>query len=190
MLTHSEAFWLQLTTLFAVFISPVIAVIITIWYQNREGKRRAKMALFMDLISFRDYLPLTWQYVVALNRIDVIFHKQPEILRLWHEYYDLTLPEQIGTVPAQLKEKSIALISAIAKHLGYRNIDQIFLQRYYQPKGHVQQFVNDFELKQELLRVLKSTETLFVLGKYEETSLEKDFKDGKIDRKKLNEGIN
>ena len=47
--------------------------------------------------------------------------------------------------------------------------------------------MNDFDIKTELLRVLKSTETLLVLGKYEETPLEKDLKEGKIKGKKLNE---
>jgi hypothetical protein len=185
MLSADQAFWLQFTTICVVLLSPIIAVLITLWHQNRQTKRNAKMQLFMDLVSFRDHVPFTWQYVVALNRIDVVFHKQEDILRIWHEYYDLILQPQTEIVKGQVKEKTVALISEIAKHLGYHNIDQIFLQRYYQPKGHFDEFVNNYEIRTELLRVLKSTEVLFLLGKYEETPFERDLKAGLVDRKKL-----
>jgi len=187
MLTHGEALTLQVITLLAVFLSPIMAVVITLWSQKRNAKRNAQMNLFMDLVSFRDHVPFPWQYSVALNRIDVVFHKQETILLRWHEYYDSLQHELKGNALVYSNEKKVALISEIAKHLGYRNIDQIFLQRYYQSKGSFDDFVNDAEIRKEFLRVLKSTETLFVLGKYEESPLEKDFKDGKIERKKLSE---
>jgi Family of unknown function (DUF6680) len=153
-----------------LFLSPIIAVLLTIWYQNRQSRRFAKMNLFIDLVSFRHHIPLPWQYTVALNRIDVIFHKQNDIRHLWHEYYDLICKDQILDVPDRVNEKKIALISRIANHLGYNNIDQIFLQRYYQTKGSYDQIVGDNELKTELLRVLKSTDTLFLLNnKIDET---------------------
>lgn len=156
--------------LIVLFCSPLIAVILSIWYQNRQTRRGAKMGLFIDLISFRHHIPLPWQYTVALNRIDVIFHKQPRIRQLWHEYYELTCKELKGDFLERVEEKKIALISEIAKHLGYKNIDQIFLQRYYQTKGSYDQILNDAEIRAELLRVLKSTDTLFLINnKIDET---------------------
>lgn len=120
------------------------------------------MELFLDLVSFRDYIPLPWQYTVALNRIDVVFHRQSHICQLWHEYYELTDGFQTEERVKRVREKKIALISAIAKHLGYKNIDQIFLQRYYQTQLHLDQYVSDVEMRKEVLRVLKSTETLYI----------------------------
>jgi hypothetical protein len=147
MLTHSEAFWLQFSTIVVAVISPIIAVVITIWYQNRSAKRNAQMNLFMDLVSFRDYLHLPWQYFVALNRIDVVFHREDKIRQLWHEYYDLIQQPQTDHIVNLVQEKRVSLISQIAKHLGYHNIDQIFLQRYYQPMGNVNQYTTDWDLK-------------------------------------------
>ena len=89
----------------AAIVSPIAAVLITVWYQNREARRKAQMALFLDLVSFRDYIPLPWQYTIALNRIDVIFHKQNVIRQLWHEYYDLIGEEQKGQIVERVKEK-------------------------------------------------------------------------------------
>jgi hypothetical protein len=174
-------------TFIAALISPITAVIITIWYQSRHTKRMAKMSLFLDLVSFRDYIPLPWQYVVALNRVDVIFHKQPNICHLWHEYYDLLAQDQKEPVSTRVKEKKVALISAMAKHLGYKNIDQIFLQRYYLTQGYIDSLLLDDEIKRELLRVLKSTETLYLLGKYKDDPYAKDIAEGKTVGYKLSE---
>ncbi|HTD93774.1 MAG TPA: DUF6680 family protein [Chitinophagaceae bacterium] len=171
----------------AALVSPIIAIGLTIWYQNRQARRTAKMNLFNDLVSFRNYIPLPWQYTVALNRIDIVFHKQAKIRQLWHEYYDLIELEQIEPTLGKVKEKKIALISEMAKHLGYKNIDQIFLQRYYQTQGHFDQFVSDVEIRKEMVRVLKSTETLYILGKYPEDSYSKDIADGTIKGVKLSE---
>lgn len=147
MLSHSEAFWLQFTTIAVALISPIVAVILTIWYQAREAKYRAKLNIFMDLVSFRHHVPVPWQFFVALNRIDVVFHKQEAICHLYHEYYDLTLRDLTGVDGVLLNEKKVALITEMARHLGYNQIDQIYLQRYYQPKGGYDDYLGDIELK-------------------------------------------
>lgn len=148
MLTNNQAFWLQFSTVIVAFISPVIAVIITIWYQNRQSHRNAQMQILIEILSFRDYVPLPWSYVAALNRIDIVFHKQKDICHKWHEYYELTDQEQVGNVPKLLKEKKVSLISAIAQHLGYKGVDQIFLQRYYQTQSSADQYLKDLHLQE------------------------------------------
>jgi hypothetical protein len=163
MLTHQEAFWLQ----FAIVLSPVIAVIITIWFQKRQSKKGAKMRLFMELISTRDQLPIDYNYVLALNRIDVVFHEQKNILKLWHEYYDLLSMPVSDNITQQAAHKRIEMFSAMANHLGYGSLQQIELQKYYQPKGHYNYYLQTAEIQQELLRVLKNTETLYFLAKTE-----------------------
>ena len=149
----------KLITIIAIIIGPVISVIITIWYQNRETKRTAQLNLFMDLISFREYTPIPWQFFVALNRIDVVFHKNKSICQAWHEYFDLLCQVQTELVAKQGQEKRTLLMTLIGKHLGY-NFDQIYLQRYYQPIGNYQAFVDDSEIRAEFLRVLKNTESV------------------------------
>lgn len=148
MLTHSEALWLQITTAIVALVGPIIAVVITILYQNRAAKQEAKMQIFMDLVSFRHHNPAPWQFVVALNRIDVVFHKEEEVCRLWHKYYDLTRLESSPSVSEQMAETRTELISAIAKSLGYKNIDQIYLNRYYQTVGSYEDYLGDVQLKQ------------------------------------------
>lgn len=136
---HKRRFWYR----FALDST----IIITIWYQRRQSKIAAKMNVFMDLVSFRNHVPLPWQFVVALNRIDIVFHSEEAIRRLWHEYYDLIIVEQTDVVVGQVKEKKVALISAIAHHLDYKGIDQIYLQRYYQTQGSYDDYLGDVQLK-------------------------------------------
>ena len=147
-------------TITAIIIGPVISVIITIWYQSRETKRTAQLNLYMDLISFREYTPIPWQFFVALNRIDVVFHENKSICKAWHEYFDLLCQEQTEIVSKQGHEKRIELMTLIGKHLGYNNIEQIYLQRYYQPIGNYQSSLDDSEIKSEFLRVLKNTQSI------------------------------
>jgi hypothetical protein len=37
----------------AVVIGPVIAVCITLWYQNRQDKRKSKMSTFINIMAYR-----------------------------------------------------------------------------------------------------------------------------------------
>jgi hypothetical protein len=147
MLTNSEAFWLQFTTVVGTITAPIIAVLITIWYQKRQSKTDAKVRLFMDLVSFRNHYPVPWQFSVALNRIDVVYHKEESICRLYHEYYDIASRDLSENEVLLLNEKKIALITAMARHLGYNQIDQIYLQRYYQAKGVYDDYLDDVQLK-------------------------------------------
>lgn len=150
MLTNAEAFWLQFTTVCGTVTAPIIAVLITIWYQRRQANIDAKTSIFMDLVSFRYYQPIPWQFSVALNRIDVVYHKEESICRLYHEYYDLInrdLSQAVESDWTRIDEKKVALITAMARHLGYNQIDQIYLQRYYQPKGVYDDYLGDVQLK-------------------------------------------
>ena len=150
MLTHSEALWLQIITVCGTVTAPIIAVLITIWYQRRQALIDAKTSIFMDLVSFRYYQPIPWRFSVALNRIDVVYHKEESICRLYHEYYDLInrdLSQAVESDWTRIDEKKVALITAMARHLGYNQIDQIYLQRYYQPKGVYDDYLGDVQLK-------------------------------------------
>jgi hypothetical protein len=163
----------------AALLTPIAAVFITIWYQNRQMKRGAKMKLFMDLISTRDQVPVDYNHVLALNRIDVVFHGQRDILRLWHEYFDLLCQPISDDVHRTRSHKRIELLSAIGKHLGYDNLQQVSLDKYYQPQSHFQWSLNAAEIQVELLRVLKSTDTLFLVTPEASPQVKQELKEAK-----------
>jgi hypothetical protein len=87
-------------TLLALLFSPIIAVCITLWWQNRKEKRDAKRRLFMTLMMHRKFLTPTYDWVNALNLIDVVFADNSNVVTLWHDLY--TLYQTPNTTPETL----------------------------------------------------------------------------------------
>lgn len=146
----------------AVLLSPVIAVVVTLWYQSRKEKRDTKRWLFSTLIATR-HSPLTEESVRALNMIDVVFFDSPPVRKLWREYFDMLCNEGFNNavgVGARSK-KNLELITEMAKALGYgKEISHLDVDRVYYPVGLAGAAATQSELHQELLRVLKNTQSL------------------------------
>lgn len=149
----------------AVLLSPVIAVLITLWHQGRKEKRDAKRWILQTLIATR-HSPITDETVRALNLIDVVFHNAPTVRRLWHEYYDMLgnqgLHNPSGWTTRQ--KKNLEMLTEMAKVLGYgRAVTHLDVDRVYYPQGLGDQQHRMNEISNELLRVLKGSEGLQVL---------------------------
>lgn len=138
----------------AILFSPVIAVGVTLWYQGRRERRERKERLFTTLMANRKAFPPTYEFVAALNLIDVVFSDSPQVVRLWHEYYDLLGSE--GNYSAR-QHKYIELLSEMARKLGYKRLQQTDIDKYYSPQAHVDQSELQYQLQRELLRVLQGT---------------------------------
>src|SRR6266496_2164632 len=74
-------------TIIAILVGPIIAVGITLWWQNRKEKRDAKKILFVRLMAQRKTTPPTYDWVQALNLIDVVFADDRSVVDLWHELF-------------------------------------------------------------------------------------------------------
>jgi hypothetical protein len=147
---------MQWINIVAILISPMFAVCITLWYQNRAEKIKTKKRVFFVLMKHRNSIHIPPEYVEALNSIDVVFHNQQEIINLWVRYYD-SLSNPNPNVQ-QRGHLHIDLLSAIAKHLGYENLKQTQIDRYYEPQLYQNQLARQQEISDELLRTLKASE--------------------------------
>lgn len=145
------------STILAIIIGPVIAVMITLWYQNRKEKRDFKRHIFFELMAHRKSFPIPYSYVKVLNLIDVGFCKNPKILTLWHEYYNLLQMPSGDLIYQQREHKFLELLSAMAKDLGYSKIQQVDIDKFYTPIAHGNEFEFSSKLQKELLRVLENT---------------------------------
>jgi hypothetical protein len=76
----------DVVTIIALILGPVIAVIITLWSQERSEKRNAKWQLFLTLMANRKGGP-SREWVNALNLIDVIYAGERRIVQLRHTLY-------------------------------------------------------------------------------------------------------
>lgn len=110
---------MDVLTLLAILLGPVVAVCITLWWQNRKERRDAKRHLFMTLMAQRK--PPTYEWVQALNLIDVVFAKDKRVVQLWHELYALFQNQQ--RTQAQ-DHKYIELLSEMVSVLSFRKLQQ------------------------------------------------------------------
>ena len=162
----------QTMNIIAVVSGPILAVLITLWYQTRKEKRKekreAKSRLFINLMAHRKSMPPTFDRVNSLNLIDVVYADHPKVLQLWHEYYDL-----LHTEPAnyQLWEhKHIEMLSEMAQVAGYKKLKQIDIEKFYTPVAHGTQAELNEKTQREFLRVLENTASFVVTKKENDTN--------------------
>ena len=147
--------WQLWVTGLAIFLGPLAGVIFTLWFQARKEKNDAKNRLFITLMAHRKSNPPTYDLVSGLNLIDAVFAKHPKIVELWHQYYDLL--SQPTTNWHLSEAKYLDLLSEMAKVMGYNELSQTSIARFYSPNAHVNQNQMNFDIQTELLRVLKSS---------------------------------
>lgn len=83
----------------ATLLSPVIAVQVTRFLDDRNEVRGRKLSIFKTLMATRAY-NVSWAHVEALNRIDLEFEKQKrkekEVIDAWKAYHDLLNNDQLS----------------------------------------------------------------------------------------------
>jgi len=142
----------------AVFIGPVVAVVITLWSQSRKDKKAAKRQLFLTLMGERKSLPPPRFVTAALNTIDVVFAGNRQVVDLWHKYY-----ASLHQAPSEERQHTwLELLAAMAGDLGYPTLKQTDIDKFYVPQGHVDEYEFQREVGTEWLRVLKNTERFLV----------------------------
>src|SRR4051812_19132766 len=99
----------------AIILSPLIAVLVTVWLQNRKERRGHQLWIFSKLMQTR-HSPVTDQTVRALNMIDVVFANKRRIRQLWREYYDSLCNEGLNNQQGwkQRQVKNLELITEMA----------------------------------------------------------------------------
>nr|WP_325214172.1 DUF6680 family protein [uncultured Oscillibacter sp.] len=120
----------------AVVLSPVIAVLVGQFLQNRAEKRKDKMDIFKTLMVNR-YAVWSVDSVRALNSIDIIFSEDKEVRSRCKEYYDkLCIQEPNASDLKRINTSRDKLLEAIACSLGYKDkVTWETIQNPYIPKA-------------------------------------------------------
>ncbi len=158
---------LNILAIVAVIIGPLAAVLITLWHQDRTQKMDAQSKLFLALMAHRKALPPNPEWVNALNVIDVVFANHPNIIDLWHDFYNL-LSGDWEKNQQQRDHKYLELLSAMARVLGYRSLSQIDIDKFYIPRAYGDQYETNVKVQKEWLRVLENS-ARFVVDKREDS---------------------
>src|SRR5690242_1689714 len=145
---------LAILTLVAIVVSPLVAVLVTTYLQDRKERRTQKVWLLSTLIGTR-HNPLADETIRALNLIDVVFHDAPRVRALWHEYYDMLnnagLNNPVGW--EQWKQKNLEMITEMAQSLGYgQAITHLDAARVYTPIGPTEQARKNAQLVDGFLK--------------------------------------
>lgn len=157
----------------AIVLSPVFAVSITLVYQSKKQKKDAKRWLFLNLMAHRKKLVRTAQFCDSLNSIDVVFYNNPTVLKAWGVYFEnLCLSKEISD-SAKTELLFLELLHEMGHILGYKNLKQTDIYKYYVPQGHGDAYHVDEQLRLELLRVLKGTASVSVVEKIDEGKIPK-----------------
>lgn len=138
----------------AIGISPVIAVLVGRWLEERVKHRNDKMEIFKTLMISRGYVGrgYTWTFesVKALNIIEIVFADDRDVKAAWKELYD----QYCVTNPSlnDIKKRETAtykLLECIAVSLGYKNkITWETIQNAYLPQGMIEQLNKQEKISQ------------------------------------------
>jgi hypothetical protein len=148
---------MEIINIAAIIVGPVVAVGITLWWQRRKEKRDAKQRLFLTLMAHRRSFPPAIEWVNALNVIDVVFAEHPQAVQLWHEYYAGLVNPPANQNFQQREHTYLLMLSAMARSLGYRRLEQTDIDKFYTPQVHGDQMALNYQCQTEWLRVLKNT---------------------------------
>jgi hypothetical protein len=133
---------------FAVLVSPLLAVQADKYLSRKREEKQRKLDVFRTLMATRA-AGLSPAHVDALNRIDIEFHDNARVSEAWKAYLDhlndrsLTLE----TWNARRLDFVADLLHAMSNSLGY-NFDKTHLKRAtYYPQGY-----GDIEQDQQSIR--------------------------------------
>jgi len=102
---------------------------------NEQQKDNAKRNLFLLLFALRGN-PTHYDFVRGLNQIDIVFEGVPEVQSAWHTLFDSLQIKNQANAWDNWERMRIALLSAMAVHLGYNRIQQTDITRHYAPEQH------------------------------------------------------
>jgi hypothetical protein len=123
----------------ATFLGPILAVVISLWRENRREKRDARMRVFGTLMASRGS-EIHVDSVRALNSVQVAFSHDEHVLDAWRDLMEhVELPT--AATPewgARYQTFLLIMLSAMARDLGMRDLAQQIRNgrfRAYAPRG-------------------------------------------------------
>lgn len=156
---------IEFLTIVALFGGPISAVQIQKYIERRTEGHRRKLDVFKVLMATRaNRVGAT--HVEALNRIDIDFYKDKNVIESWKQYHaqlhsvprDLKDPDykpKMAAWEAQTLEKLLEMLDVMAKSLGY-DLGKAYIQTSsYTPQLHA-------DIQQEATFIRRSVVEVFL----------------------------
>jgi hypothetical protein len=163
---EEEMLFLNIMSVVAILLSPLIAVRVSMWLQKRGDDLRQKRAIFAALMATRHRF-LSDEAVKALNVIDVVFHDNARVRELWKEYMEMVNNQGLNNDQgnAQRGKKNLEMVQAMAEVVGFGKITHLDVDRFYLPVGLAEERKRANEIANEVLRVLKESQGIKIVQK-------------------------
>lgn len=143
-------------------VAAVAVIPLIIWgmgnaYQKREAKIRAKRELFFTLMRNRKTFLAPKEKVDALNLIDVVYQDDKKVRQAWKDYLDALNANSphFNNSNAYLLD----LLSEMAVSLGYKELKQTEIDRFYEPQASVDDASNQRRIIAEMMRILVASKS-------------------------------
>lgn len=136
----------------AVAIIPIIVWVLGIKYQDRRTKKEAQLNLFLTLMANRKSNPITKEWIDALNTIDVVFQDNMKVRHAWREYLD-----SLNNKSPHFETSNsflLDLLSEMSMAVGYGNLKQTEIDRFYLPVYFSNQLKANEDLTQSFQKTL------------------------------------
>lgn len=131
---------LDVVSITAVIIAPIISVCIGQYLQDRALRRKDKIELFKSLMTSRN--GWTVESVRGLNILEVVFSEKKDkpVRDAWKAYYDrLCVDNPSESDLKKIRDAQYKLLEAMAVSLGYKDkITWETIQNPYIPKGMIE----------------------------------------------------
>ena len=98
--------------------------------------------------------------------IDVVFADVPQVVELWHRYYELLANPPANENYQGRDHTYLLMLSAMARALGYHKLEQTDIDKFYSPQAHGNQLELNYKchLSRSIMFPRLSTFALFGLG--------------------------
>lgn len=124
----------------ATLIGPIVAVLITLWHQERSMKRRSRQELFVAMMKTRRH-PTNAEFVGALNLLPVHFFADKAVMERYVQLIAVFddpawfMPDAAQRLNEQASLKVAYLLSEMSRAVG-RPVEQLqILRGAYAPQG-------------------------------------------------------
>lgn len=150
---HEQVMMSDWLNVFAIMLSPLIALQIGKILDGYSDKKRRKEEIFNTLMETRAQT-VSYEHVRALNKIDVAFYEDKEVRASWTSYRDHlnSYPKEGSEAEKavwsdKLPQKLADLLAKMAKLLNYDFDETLLIKGAYIPVAH-----NTLEQEQSVLR--------------------------------------
>ena len=156
---------IEVINILAILVSPIIAIYVGSYFQDRAEKRKDKMILFKTILATRIY-GWTYESVNALNLIDIVFFDENNVRMAWKNLYDkYALDGSVENNVDMIKNAQNELYITMAIALGYEDkIVRDVIEKPYLPNGLVEFQKQEQQYKKGQLEIMRQLQDV-ICGK-------------------------